>query len=245
MTDQSEKDKKYFIDEHVYNCPFCKRRNVSYWVYNSFDFDWTNNKKCYGYIVRCSSCKKESMHLSNKNINIRTPAGWSVDYGNFSLSDELDTYGEELDNCFFYSVPSSFFVVDTRIPKELRELITEAENCLKSNLLTGASACARKVVYELCALKGAKGDRYEDKIKSLKEIESEIDPTYFDILLTIQQATSSKVHEESYDGWDAPHLRLIISSLIEILNEIYVVPAVREEQRNRILEMKKEVLDSK
>ena len=55
----------------------------------------------------------------------------------------------DIDSKIFYSVPSSFHVVDVvdeRIPRNIRELITEAEGCLKSNFLTGASACTRKVV---------------------------------------------------------------------------------------------------
>ena len=30
--DHSHLDTQYFIDRYVFNCPFCNRRNVSYWV---------------------------------------------------------------------------------------------------------------------------------------------------------------------------------------------------------------------
>ncbi|MBA2501898.1 MAG: hypothetical protein H0V27_03375 [Pyrinomonadaceae bacterium] len=150
-----------------------------------------------------------------------------------------------IDSLFFYSVPTSFFVMDNRIPRVLRELVTEAEGCLKSNFLTGASACARKVVYELGVIQRATGDNYEERIKSLKAINSNIDPAFFDTLLTIQQVTSTKVHEESYDGWESKHLRLILSSLTEVLGEIFVVPAVREEKRKAILILKDEILGGK
>jgi hypothetical protein len=33
MPDLSDYDDKYFIDANVYNCPFCKRRHVSYSVF--------------------------------------------------------------------------------------------------------------------------------------------------------------------------------------------------------------------
>jgi hypothetical protein len=57
--------------------------------------------------------------------------------------------------------------------------------------------------------------------------------------------TSTKVHEESYDGWQSKHLRLILSTLSEVLREIYVVPAVKEDRRKAILSLKDEVLGIK
>ena len=90
--------------------------------------------------------------------------------------------------------------------------MTEAEGCLKSNFLTGASACARKMVYELAIIEGAEGDNYEDRIKSLKGKRTDVEEDYFDTLLTIQQVTSTKVHEKSYDGWESKHLRLMLST---------------------------------
>ncbi len=57
--------------------------------------------------------------------------------------------------------------------------MTEAEGCLKSNFLTGASVCARKIVYELAVLHKATGDNYEDRVESLKTIIPNVDPTYF------------------------------------------------------------------
>jgi hypothetical protein len=159
----------------------------------------------------------------------------------FNIKEGADA-GEFLDRTFFYSVPTSFFVLDERVPRVLRELLTEAEGCLKSNFLTGASACARKIVYELAVLERAKGDTYEDRIKSLKEEHPEIESTFFDTLLTIQQVTSTKVHENSYDGWESGHLRIILAALSEVLHELYVVPALREDRRKSILALRDELV---
>ena len=237
MVDQSYLDDKYFIDNLIYNCPFCNRRHVSYHVTSKRRFDWTTKKICYVYFVKCHSCENISMHLSYQDLDIYQ-LGQS-DWFRFSAQPDVV---EKLDEKFFYSVPTSFFVLDNRIPKILRELMTEAEGCLKSNYLTGGSACARKLIYELGVLQKAIGDTYEDRIKSLKNINKDVDSAYFDTLLTIQQVTSTKVHEKAYDGWESKHLRLILSSLIEILNEIYVVPAVRGDKRKAILKLKKDIL---
>src|SRR5207237_780503 len=76
--------------------------------------------------------------------------------------------GVDIDANIFYHVPSSFFVLDNRIPRVIREQVTEAEGCLKMNYLTGASACTRKAIYELIVIAQAQGENYEDKIHSLK-----------------------------------------------------------------------------
>ena len=180
------------------------------------------------------------MHLSFTHFDISYVGNrGGVHRRRFDFIDNSGNKMEiEIDDHFFYSVPTSFFAIDSRIPSQLRQLITEAEGCLKSNFLTGASACVRKSIYELAVREGADGDNYDDRIKSLKKIKPDVDGTYFDTLLTVQQMTSSKVHEQSYDGWDAKHLRLIISTVLEILNEIYVIPAVRKEKRGAILAVK-------
>lgn len=235
MPDQSHLDERYFVDETIYNCPFCNRRHVSYSIYASIEFDWTDKKRCYAHFVRCHSCGKDSMHLTFQNlarVHLGTSSRWR-----FSFEKDPDS-GKLLDQAFFYSVPTSFFVLDERVPRILRELLTEAEGCLKSNYLTGTSACARKIVYELGVLSEAGGANYEERIKLLKEIHPEVEPIFFDTLLTIQQVANSKVHENSYDGWEAKHLRIILAALSDVLHEIYVVPALREDRRKAILALK-------
>ena len=150
--------------------------------------------------------------------------------------------GKVLDDVFFYSVPTSFFALDERIPRVLRELLTEAEGSLKGNFLTGASACARKLVYELAVIENAEGDNYEERLKSLKQKRRDVDGTYFDTLLTVQKVTSSKVHENAYDKWEAKHVRLILSTIRQILHEMYVVPAVRKDNRQKIVSLSEELI---
>src|SRR5690554_3949143 len=175
MVDQSHLDSRYFVDERVYNCPFCNRRHVAYHVCDVSEFEWSQRKLCTAFFVICESCGNRSMHLTFSP----PPFTYIASRGNnrvyrFDAQEGVDM-GVLLDNSFFYSVPTSFFVLDERVPRPLRELLTEAEGSLKSNFLTGASACARKIVYELGELSGATGDNYEDRIKSLKDIHPEVD----------------------------------------------------------------------
>lgn len=242
MVDNSHLDAQYFIDSHVYNCPFCNRRNVAYHVMSKRWFDWSEKKTCWAYVVRCTSCTKRSLHLSFQHIELeRVGIVDNEAVHRFNLPAESPA----IDELMFYSVPTSFFVLDDRIPKILRELMTEAEASLKSNLLTGASACARKMIYELAALHGATGEDYEARIKALKVLRPEVDPSYFDTLVTIQEVTSTKVHEQGYDGWESKHLRIILAATSEILREIYVVPEERIRKRKAILELKDAVIGKK
>jgi hypothetical protein len=140
----------------------------------------------------------------------------------------------DLDAEIFYSVPTSFFVLDNRINQVLRDLITEAEGCLKMNFLTGASACTRKAIYELTILEKAEGENYDERIKFLKHKYPQVDTALFDVLAHIKDMTSDKVHEQSWDKWDSQHLILFIETLKTILQEIYVIPKERDQRTQQI-----------
>ncbi len=234
MEDQSHLDRKYFIDPDVYNCPFCNRRHVSYSIQSSYVFNWSNTKQCVVLFVKCHSCDKESMHLSYDEIRDKHPINL---YRMNSFAPNID-----IDSHIFYSVPTSFFVIDNRIPKEIRELVSEAEGCLKMNFLTGASACARKAIYELTVNEHAQGTDYESKIKSLKAKHPGIDPVLFDGLAHIQDMTSDKVHEQSWPSWDSPHLKLILETLKAVLHEIYVLPDEKKERSKNVQALRANVM---
>ena len=136
--DLSHLDKKYFIDPFKYNCPFCKRNHVSYFLEAAGHFNWSENKICYVYLVQCASCEKSSLHFSFEKF---------IKEGSFNkiyFANDID-----IDSKLFFSQPSSSFVLDNRIPKKIRDLIFESEKCRQANFLVGSSACIRKAIYEL------------------------------------------------------------------------------------------------
>lgn len=231
MEDHSYLDKKYFIDSSVYNCPFCNRRNVMYGLEYYWEFDWSDKKKCYVYFVSCSSCDKTSMHLSFDMIHQLKPYGGKIEF-----QKDID-----IDSHIFYSTPTSFFVLDKRIPRILRELISEAEGCLKMNFLTGASACMRKAIYELIIIEEAEGPDYEHKIKFLKSKYPNSDPLLFDTLAHIQDMTSDKIHEQSWSEWNSNKLKRIIETLKTVLHDIYVLPKVKQERSKYIQQLHEKV----
>lgn len=236
--DQSHLDLKYFIDPYIYNCPYCNRRHVTYELRSTYTFNWTATKRCACYFVRCRSCENTSMHLSFEELREKDSR---PGYAGHHLSHFRA--GVDIDSKIFYSVPTSFFVMDERIPRVIRELITEAEGSLKMNFLTGASACTRKAIYELLVHERAEGDDYQERIKSLKGKHPGVDDTAYDVLAHIQDMTSDKVHEQSWPKWDAANLKLIIGTLRMVLHEIYVVPAERADRAKRILELRAKVTE--
>ena len=235
--DKSYLDRKYFIDSKVYNCPFCNRRNVTYILTGHLTFDWSADKECYVYVAKCSSCRRQSMHLSSDHM---------YDYaGQDSQGNRYWRFTEDIediDSHIFYSVPTSFFTVDKRVPRIIRELITEAEGCLKMNYLTGASACVRKAIYELLDHEKPGGGSYEDRIKSLKDRYSSIDPELFDVLGHIQQMTSDKVHEQSWEKWNSQNLKLNIETLKTVLYEIFVLPDEKKQRISAIQQLREQAL---
>jgi hypothetical protein len=178
------------------------------------------------------------MHLSFERLLVYNSFGNIMEY-------KFDEEIEDIDSNIFYSVPTSFFVLDDRIPRLLRELITEAEGCLKMNFLTGSSACMRKAIYELLVKEEISGENYEDRIKFLKKKYPNSDAELFDILSHIQQMTSDKVHEQSWDQWDSHYLKLIIETLKTIFYDLYVLPQIKKEKTNYITQLREKVLTKK
>ncbi len=243
--DQSHIEKKYFIDGYTYNCPFCNVRNVRYEPQNNGDFDWSRERKCYYHTIRCTHCGNESFHLSFYDLDRTNSGRFEMpptqkihgDDKTYTVEIEKDGKAVELDDVFFFHQPTSFFTVDNRIPEIIRELISEAEGCLKMNHLTGASACMRKAIYELTVIEKCTGEHYEDRIKELKKKHPAIDEALIDVLGHIKDMASDKIHEQSWDKWDSGNLKLIIETLKTVLYEIYVEPANKKERLSAVKQL--------
>ena len=103
----------------------------------------------------------------------------------------------------------------------------------------------RKAIYELIIYEKSEGKNYDEKIKHLKGKYPQVDSELFDILAHIQDMTSDKVHEQSWDKWDSAYLQLIIEALKAVLYEMYVVPDVRKTRAVSVLKLKEEISKKK
>ena len=258
--DKAHKDNKYFIDGRTYNCPFCNRRSVAFMIVGNSSFDWSIEKKCYLYLVRCKEieCQKTSFHLSNyslKQSNLYDSSNNKREYyfafpfeteeGDDQVS-EKDELPLEMDEVFFHHTPSSFFTIDSRIPGVIRIPIDEAENCRINGYLTGGSACLRKAIYKFLQNQGIPDSnesgeflRYEDRYDLLevkiREQFPYIDIDYLRNLKNIHAITSREVHEDEWQDFDNNTLRFLIALTKDILNQVYVLPKDRQAARDRVL----------
>ena len=206
-----------------------------------FSFDWSEDKQCYGYIVRFGSagCRKRSMHLSYKKL-------WEYSGDTRQWYFEWPYKEDEIDSYMFFSQPTSYFVLDSRIPRKIRDLIHEAEQSQRSNFLVGASACLRKAIYELLEHeKSIVEAGYRESVKTLKKKFPYVPEKLFDALGAVQEMTSDNVHEGSWRSWDSEKVKFIVELTKSILHEMYVVPAEREERLGLLTEMQAEFKSSK
>lgn len=237
--DESYKDQKYFVSDDIYNCPFCNRRHVSYTVVDKLKFNWSRENIVFGYIVQCGSCTKKSLHLSYFDFS----PNYSSPYFRHppeNLKEELKKSFdvEQLDAYFFYNKPTSFFVIDNRIPKVARELISESEGCRDMGYMTGASGALRRAIYKFLKHEKLSGASYEDKIKNLKQKYPMVPEEYVDALSNVQGMTSTNLHEDyDFEPWTPEQFTFLIKAYSELMVEIYVKPSERSESLKKIIEL--------
>ncbi len=251
-------ENKYFIDQDKYNCPFCQNRGMKYVVTGVVEFNEAKDKKMHAVFVECSNCHNVSMHLI-KNPNLRKSKNYLIlsphsnEYvayskkGKYDINDNLSEFtswtekgGTEhhvlcQDETIIMSIPTSFFTIDKRIPKKLRDLVNEAEKCIQNNCLTGASACVRKAIYEFLIAENAAGGSYEEKMKSLKGKYKTVDDDHIDILVSMQGIMCDQVHESSiHESYKSMEAKAYIELLKEIFNQVYVVPDELKAKKSQI-----------
>lgn len=261
--DRSYKDKKYFINGSIYNCPFCKRGHVKYEIIEKGSYNSSNIKTVYYYIVRCNDCARTSFHLSKYELN-----SWynQFDFPPRQIIIESSTIPnsprqkkiteivhedgsviKELDDAFYYHDPSSFFTIDERIPSQIRAALGEAIGSLKSNFLTSSSGCLRKAIYKLLKcenipekdMQTGKYFSHDERVTLLKTKHPKIDSELLDELRPIHILTSQELHENDWEDFDSPNLRYLIEIVKDILHKIYIAPLEQIKRREELLKLQK------
>jgi len=121
-----------------------------------------------------------------------------------------------------------FFVVDSRVPAPIRQLLDEADGCLNMAFMTGGTACARHAVQAVLSTEGVQADDYSASLIALSAKHAAIAPTLFQIL-------------ELLGAGDAPlrpdALKALIATVKAIVYEIYVLGAERIESLTYLSEL--------
>ena len=271
MINNSDLNNKYFIDDKAFNCPFCGLRNTTYTILAIMQYNISITKVGKIIFVRCNRCGKISVHFAPYDINTTQWAHNNVGVQQFiagsgvmgnsahisfrnSQSNNDDPFDIDLDSKIYHSIPSSFFTMDERIPKEMRKLFDEAQECKKANLKVGASACLRKLIYTLLfdqlnkkagennkTLKELGYEHYSDCIAAMKKYYPSLD-VFIEPLSDITGITSDQVHENSWSEISSKDFNVCLEAIKDLLNEIYVQPAILQERRDKISQMKQDAL---
>jgi hypothetical protein len=86
-----------------------------------------------------------------------------------------------------------FLAVDNRAPAAVRELISEADGCLKAGFMTGGTVCAQKAIQTLLQHEGAEGASYEARLHALSQKFPSVPQSLFALCIRLGES-SSKDH---------------------------------------------------
>jgi hypothetical protein len=267
MFSSSKKDSRYFISRTQYNCPYCLTSAVRFEVIDTFDFNWSDGETRRCILVQCQepNCENISLHMSKHNVtgyngDLNLP--W-VKITNPETQKEESVAWEKvhsIDEAFFYHHPNSSFVIDDRIPNKIKNLLDEASTCHKMGLLTGASACLRKAIFEILAhfnIPKTKTDKekiehidYFDRLDLLKtEILKKVpgvDTSLFSDIKKIYSLTSEPLHEKlpheiEWKPLTGDQFKFLAGVLHDLLLQVFVEPSEREARRTTLGELAKKI----
>ena len=116
----------------------------------------------------------------------------------------------------------AFLTPDGRVPLALRDLLVEADGCLKMSFLTGGTACIQRAVETLITLEGVQGADRAEQLKRLGERHASLPPSFLTLLNTSATPGNDKL--------DVKRLTLAIAILKAIIHEVCVAGPERAER---------------
>jgi hypothetical protein len=112
----------------------------------------------------------------------------------------------------------AFLTIDARVPAPIRDLIGEAEGCVKNAYLTGGTACAQRAIQMLLTAERADGPDIEARVRTLAEKHPGLPQILTTVLQRFGDATARDGAKLSAAGLNA-----LVATLKAILYEIYVL----------------------
>lgn len=194
------------FDKDYFDCPNCGINNVTYITESLVEEDWVNFPEDSEFlrwgvqhlVVRCArkECRRLTYLQAISNWN-KKEVGW-----------------ERAGNLIIFQYPSGKSELPDYVDENIRKFYKEAVEAYSFGLLNSASVMCRKVIYELCDKKEAKGKNYKEKIKSLG-----FDKRITDPLLNIKNIGDDTVHAK---GWDKDTIEKALVALGIIVDMVYV-----------------------
>jgi hypothetical protein len=124
-----------------------------------------------------------------------------------------------------HAAPPAFLNVDPRVPPGVRELLVEADGCLKAGFLTGGTVCAQKAVQTLLTHEAAEGASYEARLHALSQKFPSVPQSLFALCIRLGDSPS-----RDHPALDGDKLKVLTVALKIMLYEIYVLGPDRVER---------------
>ena len=125
-----------------------------------------------------------------------------------------------------------FLTIDNRAPAAIRELIVEAEGCLKAGFLTGGTVCAQRAIQTLLQHESAEGASYEARLHTLSQKFPSVPQSLFALCIRLGDSPS-----KDHPALDVERLKVLVVSLKIMLYEIYVLGPDRVERLKFLQQM--------
>lgn len=130
------------------------------------------------------------------------------------------------------SAGPAFLSIDPRAPVGVRELLIEADGCLKAGFLTGGTVCAQRAVQTLLQHEGAEGASYEARLHALSQKYPSVPQSLFALCIRLGD-TPAKEHP----ALDVERLKVLTVALKIMLYEIYVLGPDRADRLKYLQQM--------
>lgn len=126
----------------------------------------------------------------------------------------------------------AFLTIDNRVPQGVRELLIEADGCVKAGFLTGGTVCAQRAIQVLLQHEGADGATFEARMHALSQKYPSVPQSLFALCIRLGEATGKE-----HPALDAEKLKVLGVALKIMLYEIYVLGPDRTERLKYLQQM--------
>ncbi|HEY7290114.1 MAG TPA: hypothetical protein VH583_09780 [Vicinamibacterales bacterium] len=126
----------------------------------------------------------------------------------------------------------SFLNLDNRAPAAVRELISEADGCLKAGFLTGGTVCAQRAIQTLLQHENAEGASYEARLHALSQKYPSVPQSLFALSIRLGESQAKE-----HPALDVERLKVLTVALKIMLYEIYVLGPERVERLKYLQQM--------
>ena len=124
------------------------------------------------------------------------------------------------------AVPASavpnFLNVDSRVPSALRDLLAEADGCLKMGFLLGGTVCAQRAIQSILSIEDVTGANDDARLRALSDKYPGVPKVLFAVCARFREAPTN-----DQSPLDKDRLNLLMVTLKFMLYEIYVIARER------------------